>query len=381
MRRRSALHSICFVVSIVVAGCQGGRATSLQQGLKPGTAPATSTPARGGHYNPDLPQEIQDQINANLADAESLDPLVIAEPAASDLERVAAWQVADFRACSPQIWGSSLGLKAGYRDYLFSHDGSEPGQLEDLAAYTFAWPVIVPGCASLIPLRPLNGLREVIQENGSQVFDIGTVQASQMIATDFQEGTLAIHHPFAEKDGNRFVYLGDTLDADSFRLSPPPYPERTSVASAILPTESPEWRWTRLQQAERWAAAEDLRLVFAARTVQALIDRSARNLWHLPTSLPEIERYSGHKLINAVENGSTAPRLRLEFDGAQAYRFTLEFSGGVSHEYIYYVHKLDSVLTTSIIPAERLTASGHSGAFSPLGALNLVSPATASLPQ
>ncbi|MCG3152085.1 MAG: hypothetical protein GEEBNDBF_01373 [bacterium] len=99
-------------------------------------------------------------------------------------------------------------------------------------------------------------------------------------------------------------------------------------------------RWGELNDVESWLIPDELRLYLAASDIMNLIRVATVNSWQVPGSLSELERYSGHVLLNLEPIDAQHADLVVEFDGEASYLFTLRYPAGVTHTIQYQINRL-----------------------------------------
>lgn len=124
--------------------------------------------------------------------------------------------------------------------------------------------------------------------------------------------------------------------------APAPYQPRASMqqANPRLEKMRNHRRWGELNDVESWLIPDELRVYLAASDIMNLIREAAVNCWRVPASLSELERYSGHVLLNLEPIDAQHADLVVEFDGDASYLFTLRYPAGVTHTIQLQIHRL-----------------------------------------
>lgn len=323
--------------------------------LAPGCASKAARPAAPGQVSPatTIRRPATDGESASQKQGTSIEeakalvaegrPLEIFSPTPAQRIEIEGWIAGDLATCWPKMWKSPFDIREALGRYERYRGEPPPDMLlTGLAPFVFAWPARAPGSSEPIPLiHPVDAAKWQAWTQRAQLTQEEMLDA-QAFALELDQDSRRLTVPFRQRaliETYGFITIPLT---DSPVRAQVKYQPRSSMQEALprLERMRDHRRWGELNDVESWLIPDELRLYLAASDIMNLIRVATVNSWQVPGSLSELERYSGHVLLNLEPIDAQHADLVVEFDGEASYLFTLRYPAGVTHTIQYQINRL-----------------------------------------
>ena len=214
---------------------------------------------------------------------------------------------------------------------------SEPTSCADLAPFCFFW--IADLKEELTPAR----LSDAVTSPTAPAKTFAEIQHDGLqTSLSLQSGQLSSWLPEEGEDG-LYRYTPTPTDPNPRpQAVPSTHPVRAEAPPADV-GDTEVGRWSTLEdKGESLLLPDQARVLAAAHDLAWLLSQAASSAVKFPSTLDELQRYSGQVLINLVPCREEDAEITLGFDGVQAYEVRAVFENRSSFDTVLYCPLLSS---------------------------------------